>query len=153
MFNKLLHNKAYEDSSRYFEQYKLYVSSADKISDRRYIVNRFFILLNTVLIAVFNFLKIISLEVTFFVYILIGILICLLWSRTLSVYQIMNEVKFEIIQNIEKKLPLSLYYTEWVELKNRKNKYFQFSKLESIVPYLFILVYVYPLIVPVLYKK
>ena len=58
MVKKLLNKSAKEYGenyrSHYFEQYKMYIESAEKISDRRQNANNFFLTINTVLISVFG---------------------------------------------------------------------------------------------------
>lgn len=45
-------NEKYKDDKLIFEQYKLYVESADRISQRRSSVNTFFITANSIMITV-----------------------------------------------------------------------------------------------------
>jgi hypothetical protein len=129
------------------EQYKIYVNSAEKISDRRQKANEFFLTLNSVLVALLGFVTTKANNVNIN-YLLIfssisGITICYLWYRIIFSYKGLNSGKFNVIHAIEKRLPLALYDTEWEVLdrgKNRK-KYWPFTHIELFVPWIFIIIY------------
>ena len=83
------------DKNNMLEQYKTYVESADKISDRRINVNTFFITLNSALITVMTiFFNNISL--LFFLSFL-GTIFSILWFLNLKNYKHINNCKFNII--------------------------------------------------------
>lgn len=133
-----------------FEQYKLYVNSADKISDRRQKNNDFFLAINTALIA---YLGYIGKEIGVNSYMLIitsltGIAICYSWYRLVRSYKNINTGKFNVIHKIEKELPCSPYDIEWIELgegKN-KNKYLPFTHMELKIPWIFLVLYIFIII-------
>ena len=55
----------------------------------------------------------------------------------------MNRAKFQVIDNVEEKLPLSLFKTEW-EILGRgldTNKYRKISSIEKNIPIIFIILY------------
>ncbi len=123
------------------EQYKTYVESADKISDRRINVNTFFITLNSALITVMT----IFFSNTYLLLLLafLGIIFSILWFLNIKNYKQINSCKFDIIQQIEKYLPINLYKAEWDILTKNKSdkKYIPVSKLEMFLPFVFILIY------------
>lgn len=128
------------DKNNMLEQYKTYVESADKISDRRINVNTFFITLNSALITVMTiFFSNISL--LFFLSFL-GTIFSILWFLNLKNYKHINNCKFNIIQKVEKYLPLNLYKMEWEILTKGKQKYVPVSKLEMLLPFIFIITYI-----------
>ncbi len=128
------------DKNNMLEQYKTYVESADKISDRRINVNTFFITLNSALITVMTiFFNNISL--LFFLSFL-GTIFSILWFLNLKNYKHINNCKFNIIQKVEKYLPLNLYKMEWEILTKGKQKYVPVSKLEMLLPFIFIITYI-----------
>ncbi|MDD5626171.1 MAG: hypothetical protein PHG83_03330 [Patescibacteria group bacterium] len=131
----------------YFEQYKLYIESMEKISDRRQYANNYFITINTALISLIG----ISSQINFFESIiwikyflaLIGIIICITFGYLVKSYKQLNEGKFKVIHQIEEKLPLAIYKYEWEILGSGKdkNKYYPFSHIELIIPWIFGIIY------------
>jgi len=58
-------------------------------------------------------------------------------------YKQLNAGKFEVIHEIEKRLPLALYKYEWEILGEGKdkNKYYPFSHIELWIPWVFGIIY------------
>lgn len=130
------------DKTLLLEQYKTFVESADKISDRRINVNTFFITLNSALITVMTiFFSNTSLLILLTS---LGIIFSTLWFLNLKNYKQLNNCKFHIIQKIESYLPINLYKMEWKLLTSKKSrkKYLPVSKLEIILPFIFIIAYI-----------
>lgn len=129
------------------EQYKIYINSSEKISDRRQKSNEFFLGLNSALVAALGFIatKTNGLEIANLLILssIAGITLCYLWYRTIYSYKCLNSGKFKVIHAIEKRLPLALYDTEWEALGRGKNKkiYWPFSHIELFVPWIFIMIY------------
>lgn len=151
MGKKLLNRSAQEYGesyqSHYFDQYKMYIESAERISDRRQNANNFFLTINTVLISVFGLsFQIKLLENLGWVKIilaLLGLIICIIFWFLLRAYKQLNSGKFKVIHEIEQGLPLSLYDYEWKVLEEGKNKrvYYPFSHVELLIPWVFGLIY------------
>ena len=140
--------------SHLFEQYKLYLEMADRISSRRQSANTFFLTLNTALISITAYAKELF-GTDFFFYFLVsisGMFLCYIWYRLVLSYKNLNSAKFKVIAKIEEKLPLRLYDAEWDAVGRGTNKslYHPFTSLEMRVPkafagiHLFILLYVMP---------
>jgi hypothetical protein len=129
------------------EQYKIYIASCEKISDRRQKANEFFLALNTGLVAVLGYVSVQIQKSNTVVLLLLasisGIIMCYLWYRMVKSYAGLNSGKFKVIHEIEKRLPLALYATEWEALGRGKDKkvYWPFSHIESAVPWIFISIY------------
>ncbi|EGR2839825.1 hypothetical protein DU977_14240 [Vibrio cholerae] len=128
-----------------FEQYKMYLEMADRISLRRQSANTFFLSLNTALVALTSYAKS-SVDVTIFHYLLTslsGIFLCYVWYRLVLSYKNLNSAKFKVIHEIEKLLPLKLFEAEWEAVGRGKNKalYHPFTNLEMKVPWIFTGVY------------
>lgn len=133
--------------SHYVEQYKIYLESIEKISNRRQSANKFFITINTVLISIIglsfqnNFLK----DIVFFKLFIpfIGILFCVIFWFLIRSYKQLNAGKFEVLHKIESKLPLAIYKYEWEFLEEGKNQkiYYPFSHIELLIPWLFGFIY------------
>lgn len=129
------------------EQYKIYVGSAEKISDRRQKTNEFFLGLNTALVALLGFVAT-KMNGSDMIPILVlasaaGITMCYLWYRIIRSYDGLNGGKFKVIHAIEARLPLALYDTEWEMLGrgNDKATYWPFTKIERWVPWIFVVIY------------
>ncbi|MEX0910064.1 MAG: hypothetical protein WDZ75_02085 [Candidatus Paceibacterota bacterium] len=153
MERKLLNKTSGDYAENYhphlFEQYKMYVESAEKISDRRQNANNFFLTLNTVLISVIG----LSFQVKAFDNIswsrlllaVLGVLMCIIFWFLLRAYKQLNSGKFKVIHEIEELLPLAIYDYEWSILgKGRdKSKYYPFSHIELLIPWVFGIIYVF----------
>jgi len=130
-----------------FEQYKLYVESIEKTSDRRQHANNYFITINTALISLMG----LSFQIKIFenvawikfVLALVGIIICFIFWYLIRSYRQLNTGKFLVIHKIEENLPLALYKYEWEILGEGKdkNKYYPFSHIEQIIPWVFGAIY------------
>lgn len=130
------------------DQYKIYLSSADKISDRRQKTNEFFLGLNTALVALLGIIatKTDQTEISFMIVLssFAGVTICYLWYRIIASYKGLNDGKFKVIHAIESRLPLALYDTEWEMLGRgeKKDIYWPFTHIELFVPKIFIAIYI-----------
>jgi len=152
MSTKLINDNKKEYGDLYqqhlFDQYKLYIDSADKISERRQTANNYFITINTLLIS---FVGIVSNNTKFatnnnwvVVVGITGLLICFFWYILISSYKQLNSGKFHLIHEIEDKLPLNIYKHEWSVLKEGKDRktYYPFSHVEIHIPKVFGLIYI-----------
>ncbi|MDU8848108.1 hypothetical protein RYE13_18960 [Clostridioides difficile] len=123
-----------------FEQYKIFICSAEKISDMRININKFFITINSIIVTVLGlFLDNLSWAICLIP--ILGITISILWIKNITSYSKLNSVKFEIINEIENILPLSMFKKEWDKLKDDK-KYNTLSNIEKKTPYVFIILYI-----------
>lgn len=130
-----------------FEQYKLYIESIEKISDRRQQANNYFLAINTALISLIG----LSFQFKIFenanwiktLLAMVGIITCVVFWFLIRAYKQLNTGKFKVIHEIEKVLPLALYRYEW-EILGRgedKSKYYPFSHIELLIPWIFGLIY------------
>lgn len=129
------------------EQYKIYLNSAEKISDRRQKANEFFLGLNTALVALLGFIATktdqTSVNLVLGLATIAGATMCYLWYRIILSYKGLNGGKFKVVHAIESRLPLALYDTEWEMLGRgeRKDLYWPFTHIELFVPKIFIAIY------------
>jgi len=126
-----------------FEQYKLYVEMADRVSQRRMSANTFFTTVNTLLFTIAAFIG--SKDVTWILFIgVVGCVISFAWYFTLNSYRQLNAGKFAVINEIEKILPLSGFSYEWAILGHgdKKQKYWPISHVEKIIPTIFFIAYI-----------
>ena len=140
------YGSAYRDHS--LDIYKTYLEMTDRISARREKANSFFLAVNTALIAVIakgvlsggdaatNALE-------FLVPVAAGVL-CYLWYRIIRSYRDLNSAKFKVIHAIEHQLPLRPYDAEWESVERGKNPnlYLPFTRMEGLVPWLFMALHV-----------
>lgn len=136
-------HKKYGDNyeNHLFEQYKLYVEMADRISSRRMLANSFFLGISTTLVAVFSAVSSkLQISVIWVVPPLFAILLlCFVWWRTIRSYRQLNSGKYRVIGEIEKHLPMQLYTAEWVVLAKGKDRkvYKPLTRVEDWIPIIF----------------
>ncbi len=125
------------------EQYKIYIETADKVSERRDRTNRFYISLLSILIALPTLSnKIGILNEQFIVYILciFGIVLCCLWIISIKSYKKLNSGKFKVIQDMENFLPYPCFNREW-EILKKEESYIQLTHIEQLLPILVIFIF------------
>lgn len=129
------------------EQYKLFVQMADNISERRSKTNTFFLSVNSFLLTALGIFTKIILDVDvglWWLYVASagGIIFAITWYVLIRNYKKLNSGKFEVIHELEKKLPTSPYTKEWnIIRKGNGNKYQKLTNIESVVPIIFIGLY------------
>ncbi len=137
-----------EYAAHRFEQYKLYVEMADRISTRRQTANSFFLSINTALLAFLGVYAQISRSskaplpwVTAVA--LAGIVLCYYWYRLVRSYKDLNSGKFNVIHAIEAELPLAPYAAEWKALGEGRDPslYLPFTEVEVRIPWVFAALY------------
>lgn len=130
------------------EQYKLFLQTSEDLVNRRQNVNSFYISLSSAVVAIMGVLFALDFGYTGklivgAVFCIIGIILSMSWSKTLSCYGNLNGSKMKIISSIEKQLPLSLFDAEWAALSDKlnKKKYVSFTESEQAIPRLFGVLY------------
>jgi hypothetical protein len=149
--NKLFVNSVedYDATNNYnahlLEQYKIYLTSAENISNRRQTANAFFVTINTAIISLISYLNlgVANSSKHYWVIAIAGIAISYMWYRLVHSYKDLNSAKFKVIHEIEKKLPISPYDAEWeaVGRGNNPKLYLPFTHIEVYVPWVFILLH------------
>ena len=163
--NKLIENSVAVDQypdglfhQHMFEQYKICIEMADRVSQRRNLANTLFLTLNTgvltalavtlekvnigdapsetgltLIVSGFSIIALISL-----------ILVCCAWQTIITSYRQLNRAKYLVIGAYERMLPTSPYYhAEWCALGEGKDpdKYTQLNVVESFIPKCLIFAY------------
>ena len=145
-----LFNDAIEklDRNELIDQYKAFLETSERLVERRQTVNNFYLSANTALFtivaAVLSLLEGTAEKLVIgAVLALIGMILSMSWRRILDAYGVLNSSKMKVISIIEKKLPLSLYDTEWVIMSDKLNskKYVSFTDSEKKIPSIFLLLY------------
>lgn len=116
-----------------FKQYKLFIESAEKNSDKRITQNNIYLTINIAFISYIS-TKVLDLKQNIIMTI-IGILICIVWLCTINNYAKRNKVKFEIINESEYG---TLYKEEWKRI-NILTSLTTYEKISSVI---FIILYI-----------
>ncbi len=145
----------YEAKSTYqshlLEQYKIYITSADNISNRRQSANSFFVTLNTALVSLVSYLNIGTTNTSkmYWAISVAGLAISYMWYRLVRSYKDLNSAKFKVVHEIEKSLPVSPYDAEWEAVGRGKNSklYLPFTHIEIYIPWVFFALHAIVLVV------
>ncbi len=123
-------------------QWQTCVEMANSVSQRRDTMNNIFVTINLALIAAvslaFDFKSIFLLAA--------GIVLCFVWKRIITNYRLLNSAKFKVILELEEKLAATPFGDEQ-KILSACPKYHDGTKLETILPILFIVLYVVLMIV------
>lgn len=139
----------YGDSAKYrdhlLEQYKLYIEMADRISARRVTANTFFLTINTALVAAMAaYFEKVSAWCAVFMS-AAAVVLCYVWGRLIVSYRQLNTAKFEVIGEMEKRLPCSPWWSaEWKALGEGEDPkiYKRLTGVERWVPRIFAGLYI-----------
>jgi hypothetical protein len=126
-----------------FEQYKLAVEMADRMSAKREAANKFFVGLVSAfggLYALLNDAPLLLRTAWEYVLPMLAICWCVLWWFTIRHYRRLNQIKWKVIEEeLESNLPLKPFRSEDALLGKRR---FGLTKLELIIPVIVGLVFV-----------
>lgn len=127
-----------------FEQYKLYVESAEKISERRVAANNYLLTVNAFLVTLYGLVAASRFNTYWTVLVPVaGFLVALTWYRIITSYRDLNTIKFKVIHELEDHMPAALYDYEWRKAEAGRGKaYHPLSHLERWVPIIFMVLYV-----------
>ncbi|HQE50119.1 MAG TPA: hypothetical protein PKI14_15940 [Fervidobacterium sp.] len=128
-------------------QWQTCVEMANSVSQRRDTMNNIFITLNLAIMAAVSVVW----DIKSILILAAGFVVCILWILFIRNYKLLNAAKFEVINGIEKKLPCQPFNKEWDKLKSNK-KYRDGTKLERLLPIMFILLYIVAAIIIIVIK-
>ena len=130
-----------EDQAILLEQYKAYLQMADNSSERRSKTNAYYVSVTAailVLAARFEWLAPESgvQAVGLLLIGALGLLVCWIWRANVRSFQQLSQAKFQVIHELEQRLPFPCFEREWEVLqKVRKGKqYLQLTKVEMVLP-------------------
>jgi hypothetical protein len=137
-----------KDMNRELELLKLYIGTAESVSERRSKANVFSLSVNSALTSLYGFLKAgeeaIGSDTNKSIWLLAipvaGILACLAWDRTLDSYRKLNAAKFATIIAFEQRFGTALFADEREHYKKEKRR--ALASTERIVPISFMLMYI-----------
>lgn len=129
------------------EQYKLILSSLDKLNDIREVANNFWITVNIAGVSAIAYLKdqahLNKDNKSYLIYtiIIIGILICLGWIRNLSVIKQGVNIRNDLLIAIEEKFPMQVF-TNVIKIIHKNNAKPSITESQMIVPLIFLIAYI-----------
>lgn len=126
-----------------FEQYKLYVESAERVSERRVSANNYLLTVNAFLVTLYGILAAGPYKSHWTILVPVaGVLVSLSWYRIIMSYRNLNSVKFKVIHELEQHMPAALYQYEWQKAEEGRGKaYHPLTHLERWVPLVFTALY------------
>lgn len=147
LWNEIQEGQTYPHNEKWYshllDQYKLYVEMADRISQRRTTANSYFLSVNSAILAFVGYLT--SKDSTDYIWLLAaaGLALTVLWYSVILSYRNLNTAKWNVVHEIEKRLPISPYDAEWEAVERGKNSklYRPISHVEGGVPWIFFLLH------------
>lgn len=127
------------------EQWKTCVEMANSNTEKRTNSNNIFITINAAILAIISF----SLDYKSIILSIVGIAVCVVWVFSIESYKKLSSVKYHIVNEIEEQLPLKPFTYEWDTLNSEK-KYPGLTKIEKVLPWLFIILYGVSILWPIL---
>ena len=131
---------------RIFEIYKLFVATAEKVSDRRANANTWMLTVNGAIVGLYGYLGETKASVDEWqksLWLLAipaaGVLICLAWASLLESYRRLNSAKFKVILDLETTLPGAAFTRESEHLK--ETAHVSLSLRERRIPIVFAVFY------------
>lgn len=122
-----------------FDQYKLLVQSAERISERRSAANTFLLAVNTALAAVHAFASAAQPGGKWGTAVpIVGLFLSITWWFLLASYRNVNRAKWDVVTELEDHLPARPYAEEWRQMSPQ---HVHLSKVEQWVPAAFGLLY------------
>ena len=122
------------------EQYKIYVQSAENVSSRRIATSRYLLTLSAALLAVYG-IQLPGLNQSYWTLTVpaTGMIVSVLWYCLIRSYRNLNDIKFQIIHDLEQYLPVALYKHEWKKAGQGNGKFYTaVTGIERWIPILFI---------------
>jgi antiphage defense system Thoeris ThsB-like protein len=124
-----------DDRKLKFEQYKIMVSSTEKVTDSRLKVNNLFLTVSSTIISIgfilgksFGFT--IPVVIGMLVLTALTLLISYSWEKLINSYALLNQGKFKVIDKIEKQLRTNMFEDEW-KILTQDIKYIPNSETEK----------------------
>ena len=130
------------------EQYKIYVQSAEQVSARRVASSRYLLTLNIALVTLYGMQSEGFVQSYWAILVpILGILVSGLWYQIIQSHRDLNDVKFQIIHQLEEHLPVALYAYEW-QLAEEGNgtSYSAVTRTEKWIPRAFVALHIILLI-------
>lgn len=133
-----------EDSTKIYVAYMRY---AEAVADRRQKANSFGFTVNSALAGGTAYLEHLGALLTPLLA-LAGMILTIAWFRQIGAYRLVSKAKFEVIEAMERQLPVQPYTLEWRRMGagSDPRRYQSLSRLESVVPLVFFAIHVVALV-------
>lgn len=147
LWNEIEEGSTYPQNEKWhshlLDQYKLYVEMADRVSQRRITANTYFLSVNSAILAFVSYLTSHVDAEYMWVLAIAGCMLTLFWRNIIISYRNLNTAKWQVVHDIEKRLPISPYDAEWdaVQCGTNPKLYRPISHIESWVPWIFFLLH------------
>ncbi len=145
-----------------FEEYKLFVESTDRFSDRRQKISNTYLTVNSIIVGAIAFLvkdagfSASLLSIVVMLTLIVGIIVCCVWRQIINKYKILVGFRVDELRKIEEHVEMEgchkMYHAE-DKLYSRnendeiiENKALNISDKEAWLPYVFITSYALGLI-------
>jgi len=125
----------------FLTQYRDYVGSADNISSKREKANAFFLTINTGFIGAEAYFEVNTIEASY-IQAIVGLMFCFLWGRMIQSYKTLNGSKFDVIQLMERHLPLAPFAAEEFVQKNNGAGHRSLTSVEKYLPAVFAVLHI-----------
>jgi len=126
--------------------FELYVSTAEKVSDRRAQANAWMLSVNSAIVTLYGYLETGKLSVPngqrmvwLWAIPAAGVLVCIAWGALLTSYRQLNRAKFAVLQEIEADLPLRPFTRERETYMRDQRR--ALTYIETTIPGCFMLLY------------
>lgn len=108
------------------EQYRIYSDAKEKFIDRHFATNRFFLVLNIIILVAIYILATLTPQCApVIIMCVLGFSTTLMWWMSIDSYQMLIKVKYaKVLEFIEQKLPEQPYhkeYADYVDMKKSKH--------------------------------
>ena len=115
-----------EEKQMILEQYRIYSDAKEKFIDRQFTTNRFYLVLNLILLVTAYILATLTPQYQpVIILCVIGIAITTMWWMNIDSYQMLIKVKYaKVLEYLETRLPEQPYHKEFVDyiqMKKSKN--------------------------------
>jgi len=115
-----------EQTKIILEEYRIYSEAKEKFIDRQFSTNRFYLIVNLVIMITAYILATLTPQYQPVVVLCtIGVAITVMWWMNIDSYQVLIKVKYsKVLEYLETKLPeqpYSMEYSEYKQMKKRNN--------------------------------
>jgi len=126
------------------EQYKLYVESSQKVTDRRITTGNYLLTVNSFLLTVFGVASSQHLGGVWLAIVPVaGLLVSFTWYSLVVFYRNLGASKYKVVHQLESFLPVAPFLSEWRSAHDEKGRRRTgVTHLERVIPLAFAAVYV-----------
>ena len=125
------------------EQYKVFVESAQKVTDRRITTGNYLLTVNSFLLTVFGVASSQHLAGFWLAIVPVaGLLVSFTWYALVVFYRNLGASKYKVIHEMENYLPASPFRCEWQSAREeRAQRHRGVTHLERVIPLIFAVIY------------